>query len=77
MSDFRPVPDPSGSRQPPNRRPPTAVGAETPNPEPGRGPQPAYQRPRRTLDNFLGMLIGVPVELAQMVARRVRRRNRR
>ena len=28
MSDFHPVPDPSGSRQPPNRRPPTAVGAD-------------------------------------------------
>jgi hypothetical protein len=34
MGEFRPVPDPSGARQPPRRYPPTAVGVETPEPEP-------------------------------------------
>jgi hypothetical protein len=34
MREFRSIPDPSGSLQPPRRYPPTAVGVATPEPEP-------------------------------------------
>jgi hypothetical protein len=52
MREFQPVPDPSGSLQPPDRWPPTAVGTETPEPEPESAP-PA----RRGLSHLLRRLL--------------------
>lgn len=74
MREFRPVPDPSGSLQPPNRRPPTAVGAETPEPEPRPSPtSPRRGRRRRgRLAALLESTLAIPRGLLR-VARRVAR----
>ena len=71
MREFRPIPDPSGSLQPPNRRPPTAVGAETPEPE--LPPRPLAEPRRRTkLEAVLDVVLGIPVEIFKIARRRVR-----
>lgn len=75
MREFRPIPDPSGSLQPPNRRPPTAVGAETPEPElPPRPRAEPRRRPRRRpkLEAVLDVVLGIPVEIFKIARRRVR-----
>jgi hypothetical protein len=66
MREFRPIPDPAGALQPPNRRPPTAVATATP--EPNRAPGAAGRpvRPKLTsvlLDSLAGF-VAVPVALA-------------
>lgn len=76
MQEFQPPTDPFGSLQLPNRRPPTAVGAETPMPEPRPGPRPIRRRRYSRIDAAFSMLIGVPVEFVQLIARRVRRLRR-
>lgn len=45
MTEFKPIPDPAGSLEPPRRYPPTAVGAATP-PEPPRRPVTARAKAR-------------------------------
>ena len=73
MQEFQPPTDPFGSLQPPNRRPPTAVGAETPMPEPRPRPQPNRRRERSRIDAALSMLTSVPIVFVQLIARRMRR----
>jgi hypothetical protein len=60
MREFQPVPDPSGSLRPPDRWPPTAVGTETPEPEPESAP-PA----RRGRFHLLRRLVGIVERLAR------------
>lgn len=80
MREFQPIPDPSGSLQPPNRRPPTAIGAETPMPEPRPSPRgAAYRAPGRSrlFRTALRLAAGLPTALLNEAVRRVRRRMRR
>ena len=60
MREFRPVPDPSGALQPPDRWPPTAVGTATPDPE----PRPFSRVRRRSLlHRLVEGALGVSVSL--------------
>jgi len=57
---WSPDPEPSGSLEPPRRRPPTAVGVATPPPP--RGPEPRYvdgraTRRRRLASAFVGCVL--------------------
>ncbi len=63
MRDFEPVPDPSGALQPPNRLPPTAVGAATPDPDPRPAPRPSIPAvPKRSgLEKVLEAVLLVPL----------------
>lgn len=79
MREFRPIPDPSGSLQPPNRRPPTAVGAETPEPELPPRPRPApRRRPQKhpRLEAVLDVVLGIPLEIVKIARRRIRKLRR-
>lgn len=65
MREFEPVPQPSGSLEPPRRFPPTAVGVETPEPEPQpRAARGFAQRPLRHLETALRMTIGLGLAVA-------------
>ncbi|MDP9353059.1 MAG: hypothetical protein M3P51_16175 [Chloroflexota bacterium] len=68
MSDYAPETQPAGSLDPPNRRPPTAVGAAIPEPEP-RPESAARERPGW---NSLG-LRGELTEMLRWTARRFAR----
>lgn len=77
MRDFGPVPDPSGSREPPDRRPPTAVGAQTPEPDPAPRPAPRRRaRSRPKLEAVLDVVLGIPQEIYQIARRRLRKLRR-
>jgi hypothetical protein len=81
MRDFEPIPDPSGALQPPNRLPPTAVGTETPEPEPFRRSSAVRSRPTSLLGSVLEAVLAVPVLVIGAVlypfTNRRRRRHRR
>ena len=70
MREFRPIPDPAGALQPPNRRPPTAVATATP--EPNRAPRAAELASRRKLTaallDFFAGFIAVPIALVAALA---------
>ena len=77
--EFRPEPDPAGSLQPPNRVPPTAIGAATP-PQPEPEPEPVRVRRRQLASPALTMirlLLGVPMLGLKLGARVVRGLSRR
>ena len=79
MREFRPIPDPSGALEPPDRRPPTAVGAATPEPDPAPVPRRPVQRraKRPRLEAVLDVVLGIPLELMQIAYKKVRRRRTR
>jgi len=63
MRDFAPIPDPSGALQPPNRRPPTAVGADASGPAPRPAPRPSipHREPPSRLERALEVVLAVPL----------------
>ena len=83
MAEFEPIPDPSGALQPPNRRPPTAVGAEASGPDPRPAPRPSVPlRPRASfLKRAAEVVLAVPVLLIGAAAypftKKARRRRKR
>ena len=79
--EFRPEPDPSGALQPPDRVPPTAVGAGTPSPEgePELDPRAAVRLRRFPSPALiiLRLVIALPLfgfELGRRAVRRLVRR---
>lgn len=76
MPEFRPIPDPSGSLQPPNRRPPTAVGAAAPVPEPHPS-RPSHSRHRTRgrsgIEIAVRAALLVPISVLKLTRRIVRR----
>jgi hypothetical protein len=80
MREFQPIPDPGGALQPPNRRPPTAVGVETPDPEPAPRPSVPARQAQSLLESVLEVVLAVPILLAGALGYPVskyRRRGRR
>jgi hypothetical protein len=74
MREFQPIPDPSGALQPPDRWPPTAVGAETPMPEPEPSRQGAsLSRSHRMRRAVLRVLVAIPAGIVGGGMQRVRR----
>lgn len=77
MSDFEPVPQASGSLEPPNRRPPTAVGTSTPEPAPRPRREQGtmhvtHRRPPRAVRvaaRIVGAALGTAAGLAKALAR--------
>ena len=63
MQQSEPVPEPSGALQPPNRLPPTAIGAATPDPDPRPAPRPSIPVPSRPsrLEQVLEAVLLIPV----------------
>jgi hypothetical protein len=73
MSRFRPIPDPSGALQPPNRYPPTAVGVGTPEPDPRPAP-PRRRAARGSLVTRVARgMVRIPLRAVNIAARAVRR----
>lgn len=62
LESQRPIPLESGSLVPPGGLPPTAVGADTPQPPEPEGPHIVYGRPRyprrRPFDSLLSAAVG-------------------
>jgi hypothetical protein len=59
MHEYEPVPEPSGSLQPPRRDPPTAVGAAAPEPQPPRRPVPSVPN-RKSVLAVAATLLAIP-----------------
>ncbi len=72
MASYVPVPDPSGSLDPPRRNPPTALAA------PAFEPEPAFNRPwARRRPGLLRSLALAALEVADDTARVLKRTLRR
>ncbi|HEX2091877.1 MAG TPA: hypothetical protein VHG28_05710 [Longimicrobiaceae bacterium] len=78
MREFLPIPDPSGSLQPPRRYPPTAVGVETPEPEPRLRTRFAriWASEPSLLADVLRFIFVAPARVASRAWKRLRRRVR-
>jgi hypothetical protein len=79
--EFRPEPDPSGALQPPDRVPPTAVGAGTPSaasePDPESRPSVRLRRIPSPALIMLKLVVALPLlgfELGRRVVRQLVRR---
>lgn len=72
MTPRKPKPEPSGSRRPPVRHPPTALATETPPPPPR--PSLVRRKTESGLIRFLRRLALVPLDMADSVAAAILRR---
>ena len=72
FSDDTPLPDPSGSLEPPNRKPPVAVAVSTPEPpRPPRSIRNALQsdpRTRKFVDNTIELVFNAADNIADEIA---------
>ena len=72
MREFRPEPETSGALQPPNRYPPTAVGVDTPAPEPDGREFVRLPAKRSLFARALRLAIGIPVVGLALAFKRAR-----
>ena len=75
MTEFEPIPESSGSLEPPRRRPPTAVGAATPAWEHHPVPPEMHEARRRKtspLTLAVQLIVGVPLLGVRFAVRKVR-----